>query len=81
MNRGGQNKIGLQSFNPMSSAGVGSPAAMTEAQNSLNLGRRGNQSNVGEFVLGSSQRNPTPLFGRGPGSTPSWTECPRTPPR
>ena len=38
---------------------------MTEAQNSLNLGRRGNQSNVGEFVLVSSQRNPTPLFGAG----------------
>jgi CxxC motif-containing protein (DUF1111 family) len=60
-----QNMIGLQSFNPMSPGPAGSPAAMTEAQNSLNLGRMGIQTNVGEFVLVSSQRNPTPLFGAG----------------
>ena len=60
-----QSMIGLQSLNPMSPGVPGSPTAMTEAQNSLNLGRRGMQTNIGEFVLVSSQRNPTPLFGAG----------------
>jgi CxxC motif-containing protein (DUF1111 family) len=60
-----QSMIGSQFVNPSSSPGATDPKAMTEAQNSLNLGRFAMQSNVGEFVLVRSQRNPTPLFGAG----------------
>jgi CxxC motif-containing protein (DUF1111 family) len=58
-----QSMIGFGT-NPVSVNSVGA-MPMIEAQNSVNMNQFAAQSNVGQFVLVRSQRNPTPLFGAG----------------
>jgi CxxC motif-containing protein (DUF1111 family) len=50
---------------PMPGGSANAATAMMMIQNAVNMNRFATQSNVGEFVLVRSQRNPTPLYGAG----------------